>query len=153
MKKLILVFLIILTGTVSAGWQRDADGNYGWMDGKENFFFGYIPFLDTWGKFNCSNGTDPVPVNYKETIRFADGNGINVTGNVAIPSVTWGLGLLASDWDSGNFDIQTTDFKADGNVYLNFSGPSGDGYLYFYDNGSSINCYIRFDDYVDPLSG
>lgn len=127
MKKLILVFLILLTGSVSAGWQRDADGNYGWMDGKENFFYGYIPFLDTWGKFDCDNGTDPDPATYKETISFLDGNGIDVTGNLGGPSVTWGLGLLSSDWNAGSFDIEAVDFIANGTIGVNHATVSTSG--------------------------
>ena len=34
----------------------------------------------------------------------------------------------------------------DGNIYLNYGGPDGDSYLYFYDNSSATTRYLRWDD-------
>lgn len=103
MKKLIIALLItIFIGfTVNAGWQKDADDNSGWMDGKENSFLSALSWLKTWGKIDCDNGTDPESDTYSDTVTFISGNGIVVTGNSAIDEITWKLTELTSDWIIG----------------------------------------------------
>lgn len=43
--------------------------------------------------------------------------------------------------------IQTTgSVLADGNLNLNYNGPDGDSFIYFYDSGTSFGEYLKWDD-------
>lgn len=47
-------------------------------------------------------------------------------------------------WAGGNLRADGA-LLVDDNAYLNYSGPDGDSYLYFYDNSSPTNRYLRWN--------
>jgi len=64
--------------------------------------------------------------------------------------------------DHPHQDVQTTaspDFvkvtantiESNGNIFINYDGPEGDGILYFYDGGSPGGAFIRWDDSEDEF--
>lgn len=112
MKKCLLVLsLIAMAMPAMAGWSRDSDGNYGWMDGKENSALAtLLPFLRTWGKVDAANGTDPEPGSYYATIVFDDGYGVRVSGDALMDKIWW-------DLDGCMLNIDKFDVAADTLVF------------------------------------
>jgi len=43
---------------------------------------------------------------------------------------------------------EASDFRSDGNIYINFPGAEGDSFLYFYENGGYAGASLKWDD--DP---
>lgn len=106
-KGLLVLWIILMAFPAIAGWSRDSDGNYGWMDGKENSaLVTLLPFLRTWGLVDAANGTDPAPGSYYATIVFDDGYGVRVSGDSVTDKIWW-------DIDGCMLNIDKFDVAAD----------------------------------------
>lgn len=66
-----------------------------------------------------------------------------------IDTISGSIGTLQQVTDNGNVttqSIQVQDLRADGNLHTNYSGPEGDGFVYFYDGGSPTGKSLKWND-------
>lgn len=113
-KGLLVLWIILMAFPAIAGWSRDSDGNYGWMDGKENSaLVTLLPFLRTWGLVDAANGTDPAPGSYYATIVFDDGYGVRVSGDSVTDKIWWDIDGCMLNLEKIDVTVDTLLFCAD----------------------------------------
>jgi len=91
---------------------------------NNNIYINYNgPNGDSYLYFYTGGNPAGASLSYKNSGYFEFSTALNVTGN-----------LFGSD------------IRATGNVYVNYNGPNGDSYLYFYENSSDTGVYLKWDD-------
>jgi hypothetical protein len=93
--------------------------NYDGGDGDSALYF-YEGGSSSGRYLKWANATNEFQLNDK----------LAITGDLDVSGITYGVG----------------DIRTDGNVYVNYAGPDGNSFLYFYDGGNPSNAYISWSD-------